>query len=221
MNTALGEARHLIGVAFAAIPLLTLSFILFNVWHDPMSWDKGHWVPYGVGLLLIEFILLHSGAFIGSMITGESPIKKRIKILAGLLFFYSLMVWGMARSVNSMSLIWIFASVTFSRLLSIFFLADQGRAIMLRRAGIGTLFYLLVVFSTIFVPYPEWGITSSVVNEVYPGRGSGIWEREPHRAIAGAAIYFLIMGIVEIKVFGKRNMKAVPTSAAPSQPTPS
>ncbi len=196
--------RHWAGVALSAIPLLVLSAILLDVWRDPLAWDNGRWVPYGVGLLLIEFLILHSGAFLGSLMSPEIPLGQRLKAAAGFVAMYSLMVWGMAMAVNSPSLLWIFAGVTLSRIAAIITLAPDGREAMMARAGIGTMIYLLVVAGTIFIPIPEWGITHSVVADVMPNRGSGLWQTDPHRAIAGAAVYFFLMGVAEVVVFGKR-----------------
>ncbi|MFT7471193.1 MAG: hypothetical protein ACI8XU_001088 [Kiritimatiellia bacterium] len=55
------------------------------------------------------------------------------------------------------------------------------------RSDIGVLLYLLVVSGTVFLSIPELSITGSVLNGPYPDRGDGLWEKEPERAIAGAA----------------------------------
>lgn len=57
---------------------------------------------------------------------------------------------------------------------------------------------MFVVAGTIFLPIPELGLTASVLSETSPDRGSGLWEAEPERAIAGAAVYFLLIGFAEI-----------------------
>jgi hypothetical protein len=68
------------------------------------------------------------------------------------------------------------------------------------RSGIGVLLYLLVASGAVFLPIPEPGITGTVLDEVYPDRGGGLWEKEPERAIEVAALYFLIIGLAEITV---------------------
>lgn len=187
------------GALSSSLPCFYLSWVLFNVWSDPMSWDQGGWVRLGLGLLILEFILLHSGAFTASVIAKQEALIKRLKTMAGLMLFYVLMVWGFALSLDSQSLLWIFAGVCLGRLLTALSNAEEGAATMMARSGIGMLLYILVVFGTVFLPVPEWGITTGVLAEVYPDRGGGLWEREPQRAIAGAAVYFLLMGIAEIK----------------------
>ena len=62
------------------------------------------------------------------------------------------------------------------------------------------LLYLLVVSGTLFLPIPELGIIGTVLNEVYPDRGGGLWEKEPERAIAVAALYFFLISLAEITV---------------------
>lgn len=206
MNQHFSYIKHWTGVLFSAIPFFYLSWTLLRVWHDPMSVDNGTWVPYGVGLLLIEFLLLHSSAFLGGIIASETTKEKRLQAIFGFFMLYGLMAWGMAMSIDP-SIMWVFIGVTIGRVATVFTLSDEGKQVMQKRAAFGTLWYILVVFATVFIPVPEWGITSSVVNEVYPNRGSGLWETNPERAIAGAAVYFFILGLLEIFVFGLKGTK--------------
>ena len=69
---------------------------------------------------------------------------------------------------------------------------------MPQRIAAGITLYLLVVFATVLIPIPEWGVSSAIVNDVYPQRGGGLWEQEPERAIAGGAVYFLLIGLLEL-----------------------
>ena len=62
------------------------------------------------------------------------------------------------------------------------------------------LLYLLVVSGTLFLPISELGIIGTVLNEVYPDRCGGLWEKEPERAIAVAALYFFLISLAEITV---------------------
>jgi hypothetical protein len=76
---------------------------------------------------------------------------------------------------------------------------DSKKAIV-ARSVISVLLYLLVVSGSAFLPIPEPGITGTVLNEVYPDRGGGLWKKEPKRAIAVAALYFFLIGLTEITV---------------------
>lgn len=187
------------GALSSALPCFYLSWVLFNVWRDPMAWDDGNWVRFGLGLLILEFVLLHSGAFMSATIARQDAMLKRLQIFAGLILFYALMVLGFALSLDSMSLLWIFGGVCLGRLVTALTNNSEGAKTMMARSANGVLLYILVVFATVLLPIPEWGISTSVLNDVYPDRGGGLWERQPERAIAGAAVYFLLMGIAEIK----------------------
>ncbi|HEB82671.1 MAG TPA: hypothetical protein ENJ11_07405 [Gammaproteobacteria bacterium] len=207
MTTPLTKTRQWLAVLASAIPYLYLSWVLLDVWRFPMQWDNGRWVPFAVGLLVLEFILLHSGVFIATLAAESRDTKKQIKIFLGLLLFYGLMTYGIARSTGSNELMLIFASVMLGRFISSVLLREGGRDEYMKRAALGIVLYLLLTAASIFLPVPELGITSSVLAEVYPDRGGGIWEREPERAIAMACIYFCLLGLAELFVFGPAENK--------------
>jgi len=194
-----------IATIVAALPCFYLSWILVNVWREPMAWDDGNWVRLGVGLLLLEFILLHSGAFMMGVLGQQKDRRQQFKGAIALLTFYSLMVWAFAKSLDTPALIWIFAGIILGRSLNLLLNPKDSKQAIMARSAIGVLFYLLVVFGTVFLPIPELGISSSVLNEVYPDRGGGLWEREPERAIAGAALYFFLIGLAEITMLRPSN----------------
>lgn len=211
-NTLVDKTLLWVGALAAALPCFYLSWVLFNVWREPMAWDDGNWVRLGVGLLLLEFILLHSGAFMAAIVGQTELAKHQTKMLLGLLAFYTLMVWAFSTSLEVPALLWIFATIVLGRSVSLVVNPTESRHGLMARSGIGVILYLLVVFGTVFLPIPELGINSTVLNEVYPGRGSGVWEAEPERAIAGAAVYFLLIGLVEITILR-------PHSIEPSEAT--
>ena len=188
-----------LGRIAATVPLLYLSYVLFSVWYEPMAWDDGNWVTLGLGLMLLEFVTLHSGVFIVVGMRSREALNRRWFFVLGITAFYALLVLGFAMGVGQPQLLWIFALVMLGRLVSLAFddNPDAVAAEMIARSTIGTVLYLLVVFGTIFVPIPELGITREVLDDVYPQRGSGVWEAEPHRAIAGAAVYFALLGFAE------------------------
>lgn len=194
------RATPWIAAVVAAAPCFYLSWVLVNVWREPMAWDDGNWVRLGVGLLLLEFILLHSGAFMVGVLGQQQDMKKQLKLALALLAFYSLMVWAFAVSLNTPALMWIFGGIVLGRSLNLLLNPADNKKEIMARSGIGVILYLLVVFGTVFLPIPELGITGSVLTEVYPDRGGGLWEREPERAIAGAALYFFLIGLAEITV---------------------
>jgi hypothetical protein len=146
--------------------------------------------------MLLEFLLVHSGAFMAAAIAISAPAKRALA-LAGLLAFYGLMISAFAFSLKSPELVWIFLCIVVGRCALAFTRDPRGMKMLIARSGIGAFFYLICVFGSVLLPIPEWGVTHSVIAQVYPDHGSGVWEQEPYRAIAAGAVYFLIMGVVE------------------------
>lgn len=195
----------------AGLPCLYLSYALINVWLDPMAWDNGRWVPYGVGLLLMEFLVLHSAGMTCGILSTRQADKQanedaaikaardRYKLLAGLFAMYCLLGFGFAMSTDSPSLLAMLIAIMVGRFVNVLD-GDQSQALSQRTAA-GVVLYLLCAAGTIFIAVPEMGITREVLAEVYPSRGGGIWERFPQRPIVAGAVYFGLMGVLELFVF--------------------
>lgn len=197
--------KYWVGIAFNTAPLIVLSLTLFKVWLDPMSIDNGNWVPYGVGLILLEFLIVHSGTFAGAFIVATENRKKRTFAFSGLLSFYFLIAWAFATAMESMSLLWVFCGITAGRFMSLVAAekqSDKSKMLIMGRSALSIFMYLLMVFGSVTLPIPELGINQQILNEVYPNRGSGVWEQEPHRAIAAGASYFMAIALLEIFIFG-------------------
>lgn len=167
-----------------------------------MSVYEGSWVRFGVGLMLLEFILLHSGGMVSTLMAKEDNLRDKLKLFFGLFFFYTIMVLTFAYVLESQALLWIFAAVSVSRLVTAFSYSNADQLESQKRVGIGIMLYLFAVAISIFAPIPELGITRDIVAEVYPQRGSGLWEQSPERAIAAAALYFLLLGLCELFILG-------------------
>ena len=185
----------------SGIPYLVLSYVLIQVWIEPMAWDDGQWVPFGVGLLLMEFLLLHSGAFIGAMVAMQTTVLARLKYLAALLAVYTLLAWAFAMSTGGAALMKVFVAVMAGRLVSVVLESGTGSQGMTARSALGIALYVVIGGLTVMIDVPELGITRDVLNEVYSHRGGGLWEQQPQRAIAGAALYFGLMGLAELLLF--------------------
>lgn len=179
-----------------AIPCFIVAGTLLRTWIDPMSVSGGSWVTFGIGIMVLEFVLIHSGAMMASWQASESnSLTKTIIVMT---CFYGLFAGAMAAAFKSWDLLLIFTAVMLTRWARILFDPSHAREEAVRRSGISVLFYLIAVFVTLFMPIPELGITSSVLNDVYPDRGSGAWERDPEIALAAGILYFSLLGIAEL-----------------------
>ena len=181
-----------------AVPSLILGYVLFSVWVNPMAWDDGHWVPYGIGLLLVEFLILHSSVMINHLAATQENLVGKLKLFAGLLLFYGLMGFGFAKTTNSPTLLFLLIAIMLARFVSALGADLRKDQAFNKRAAFGVTMYLLVAAISVFIDFPELGITDTVLREVYPERGSGLWERHPEQAIVAAALYFSLTGIAEL-----------------------
>ena len=191
----LNQITQTMSVIFSTVTCFWVSCSMLNVWLDPMSIDQGSWVPYAVGLLGIEFLILHSSVFIAQIAARQERLFDKVTCFAGFALFYLLMGVGFAAATDSPSLLVILGAIMLARFIAA---AQQGQAAQAReRTAFAIVVYLGVVFATVMLDVPEFGVTHSVLNEVYPDRGSGVWERQPERAIAGVVAYFAIIGAAE------------------------
>lgn len=189
---------HRIGSIVAAAPLLWMSWALFRLWVKPDTVaDAESWVRFGVALMLLEFVLLHSGVFLAGAAAGVESKPKRFLAFAGLFAFYGLFVVGFALGTSSRIVLQIYGFVMLGRFVSVIADAGAGAAALVARSVLGVLVYLPLVFSTVFFPWPRFGIVGELADAARTEGSSGIWVDHPHRVIGAGAVYFLAMGLFE------------------------
>lgn len=188
-------ARFLQGV-IVSLPCFFLASVLLRTWMDPMSVDGGRWVRFGVGILALEFVLVHAGGMLAALRMRRNI--GTLKLCLAAFAFYSLFAGAMALAFQSCSLYLIFSIVMVTRFIGLFTEPDVAAKEAQHRSGISVLFYLLAAFASVMVPFPEWGVTTEVLNEVYPDRGGGVWEQSPETALAAGVIYFTLLGLTEL-----------------------
>lgn len=173
--------------------------MFLTAWWSPRTLEDGRWVKLGVGVLVLEFILIHSGGFLNHFMTQKAGWERTRKLM-GMTAFYALFGVAIALAFQSG---WIFGSfvlVMTGRLWSVFAEQnDMDRAVSQRRVVASALLFLGLTAATLFIPLPRGGINEPLLNEVWPTRKSGAWEREPERALAMGAAYFLLLGLVELR----------------------
>jgi hypothetical protein len=170
-----------------------------TAWWWPRKLEDGRWVKLGVGVLVLEFILIHSGAFLNSTLTQKTGWARDRKLIA-LAAFYLLFGVAIALAFQSWWILGSFALVMTGRLWSVF--AGQtamDRAVSQRRVVASAMLFLGLTFATLFLPLPRGGLNDPLLNEVWPTRGRGAWEQRPEIALAMGATYFLLLGLVEVR----------------------
>ena len=183
---------------FSSMPDIVLGFAFLVTWIDPFALGK-NMPQYLMLVMLLEFVIIHSAAFMGVMMFSNASAGKRAASVIGLGLFYSLFVLGFCLAFEDwwpMATFWI---LIFNRLMSGIFGGsepDEKKKFIVGMWGVTAVCYLAGVFATSILPLPEFGITSSVIDSLnLPG--GGLWIEEPYRVLAFGWFYFTAVGYFE------------------------
>lgn len=200
----------------AALPDAATAAFFVSAWRDPLGFG-----PNLVGdllvVMLLEFLLVHSGAFIGNLVLAPnvSRTKKTLGVV-GFGAFYMLFVLGFAYGMGRPWAIWAFLWLLGARVVMIWF-APVARDDEARRQQIiwasSAAAYILGVFVTILVPIPRWGLTPDVVAQIgVANTGSGLWQQHPQTVLAFGALYFAVVACL------RWSFAIAKTTTAPASP---
>lgn len=181
------------------VPVLLVSIVLMMIWLDPGKVADGQWLKLGALMVIIEFVLLHSGAF---MSAGPVVCKKAWQHVAwffGFATVYGLFFLVLAHWIGQAYVIWMLIGVFLSRLLTFVILRDKrGTMLMLQRSAVGMTILMLTML-LMFIPFPELGITEAYRYEAFGPVEDAVSEH-PERFLAWGVAYFLLMAIIEFLV---------------------
>lgn len=148
-------------------------------------------------VMLLEFLVVHSAAFMGSvMVSHEARSRRGIGIVV-LGAFYSLFAGGMALAFHSWWPLTAFWVLTLNRLLGVLLGQvpdEEQKAFIMRGWVASTVFYLGACFVTVILPIPALGVTPQVVAAQHLVKMSGLWVDQPQRALAFGFLYFALTG---------------------------
>jgi hypothetical protein len=189
--------RRLAGAA----PDAALAGLYLWCWIEPTAWRKTL-VAELMLVMLVEFLVVHSGPFFGMLATSDAVVKERatrLKILLGLGCVYLLFAGGMAAAFESWGPVLLFAWLIGAKLVAI--LAGRGTAVREQARqmafwGLSVLFYLGAVFATLLLPVPKLGVVRH--GHYYGVPGSGEWVSHPNTVIAAGLIYFGALALVKL-----------------------
>ena len=177
--------------------MLALSFTLLVVWIEPSSIEDGTWVRAGAMLIMLEFLLLHSGAFMAAGPLAFRARWQRVVWFLGFGLFYGAVMVGFAKWSRSDYIVWVLIGVVGSRLFTLVLTEDKrGTTLMLHRSAVGTVI-LLATAILCFIPFPELGLTESVRSAAFGSHADDALSEYPQRFFAWGIAYFLLMGIAE------------------------
>lgn len=181
----------------SAIPDFLLAGSALLTWIDPSTLGPEK-VRYFLLLMLLEFIVVHSAAFMGQAALSKAPRFGRAGSVLGLGAFYTLFVAGFAAGFHTWWPLWAFWLLTLNRLAGVLTARDQDpdadHAARIKAGWArGVLFYLLSAFATILLPLPRLGISADVVAAQHL-TATGLWIEQPWRVVAMALVYFALQG---------------------------
>jgi hypothetical protein len=143
--------------------------------------------------MLLEFLTVHSGGFIGSALTD--PAKSRGDKTRAVLVFgamYLLFAGGFSFAFDAWWPAAVFAWLLLAKFAQIW-LAPVAGGIESERQnffiGFSVVCYIVGVFATVMLPLPTLGVDEAArAAAAIPG--SGLWVEEPHRVLAFGALCF-------------------------------
>jgi hypothetical protein len=187
-------ARHLV----KAIPDLVTAGFLYWLWIDPAHFG----VPAfraAVFTLLLEFFVIHAGGFMAVTVYDPAATRRtRILRLAGWTAGYLAAVSLFALGFDAWWMVGAFCWFCFAKLQALWTgapLAERDRSHAVASWALSVVVFLGAIFATVELAVPELGADQAIREAAgFAGEG-GVWEREPHRALAGAVLYFALMGL--------------------------
>jgi len=204
----------------AGLPDAAAAALFLWCWIAPTALHP-KFVGFLVLVLLIEFLVVQAGPFLGSVIYGAKmglDRARRRRIAAVLGITYLLFAGLAAASFDSWYPFFIFVWLCGAKLFAALICYDPNATGREREMTIWILsvsFYFGVVFLTFFTPVPMLGITEN--GAAYGLRGQYEWANYPFKAIAAGFVYFLALALM--RLFIKGGSLELGTSSTPDQST--
>jgi hypothetical protein len=178
---------------FAAVPDTITSAIFLTAWIEP-SIPGAETVRNLMLTMLIEFIVVHSGAFYAAIVSNSESRIRNTLLLLGLAAFYMMFIAAFAFAFDSTWPIFAFGWLLLSRFSHLWTHPVQGsrdteRMMMLW--GVSCAAYVLGAGATVMLPLPALGMTPDFVASMHLP-GSGEWIERPQTVLAFGFLYFAV-----------------------------
>jgi len=184
-----GRMGNLANRVFAALPDAITSAIFLIAWIAPDVLGPV-WVKNLMLTMLIEFVVMHSGAFYAAVAASSATRVQRSLMLTGLTAFYGIFIAAFSFAFKSTWPFFAFGWLFLSRFAGLWMHEDASKRELMSRAwAMSVVLYLLGVFATIFIPLPPFGLTPDFVASMHLS-GSGLWIDKPQTVIVFGAFYF-------------------------------
>jgi hypothetical protein len=186
-------------ILLKALPELISAALLAALWLEPLRFGLD-WFRSGVLALMLEFFVIHASGFMAVlMYDPETPKAKRSLQIGGLGAFYLLFISAFAWGFDAWWMLLAFLWLLFSKLQAIWSggaPTERDRGLAIGSWALSVAVYLGSVAATVILEgVPRLGVTDAIRDAAGFTASGGVWEAEPWRALAGAVLYFTIMGL--------------------------
>ena len=189
-----------------AVPDFAMAGVYLLAWGAPHRLGVSHLTGL-VLLMLLEFINIHSSAFMGDVLSRDKSrfrvpvalaLPAKIGSVVALGVFYTLFVGGFSFIFKVWWPVGAFWLLTLNRLLVL--LPARGSSketqdAVQRGWGAAVGCYILALFAGMAAP--AWGITAEV-RQALDLPGGGLWVEHPQAALAAGFLYFGCMGLSDL-----------------------
>lgn len=183
----------------SALPDFALGIVYLVAWVDPAMFPAAteRWL---VGIMLLEFIVIHSSAFMGRVAFGDGARGRRAVALVGVGLFYTIFAGGMALALHATWPLVSFWMLTLNRMA--FVLLDRAseaeQRITIESGWAASAVAYLAFGGLTIVPFlPRLGWTPGAVAALEMP-GGGLWVEQPWRPLAFGAMYYIAIGFAEL-----------------------
>jgi hypothetical protein len=210
-----------VGAIVAAIPDLALAGMFLITWVSPQTLGEKP-LRYLMLVMLMEFIIVHSSAFLGTVVYSDLLPGKKTLAVVGLGAFYTTFVGAFAMMFREWWPVTAFWGLILNRLANVLLgNVPEGRErdLVMASWAVSAAAYVGCTFITVFLPLPRIGLTPDVVaGQALPGEG--LWIDQPHRLVAAGFLYFAIQGAWNL--FGEQWLqpRATKTTYGPAEAGP-
>jgi hypothetical protein len=184
---------------FSALPSFIFSGVFLVTWIAPGTFGA-NMISYLMLIMLMEFINVHAAGFMGNAIIGDAGRGKKAATILGLGVMYTLFVGAFSLVFKEWWPLGAFWALVLNRLLGVLLgkaPTGQEKAALQASWAFGALSYIMLVFATILLPVPEFGVTTDVITNQGLETG-GLWSDQPYRMMAFGFTYFAVSGCSEL-----------------------
>jgi hypothetical protein len=176
--------------ALSALPDAITCSVFLVLWVAPFAFGESG-VRNGMLLMLVEFVLIHATAMMGSTVESRDGRAAKVRVLLGFGLLYALFIGAFAFAFREWWPVYAFLWLLLSKVQRLFGAVDNEEARWRRHSdwALTCMLYLGGVFATLFLPLPRLGISREIQPQLGL-EGSGEWVDNPHIVIAFGALYF-------------------------------